>query len=352
MIKKTESEALNIIRLVMCVFIVCLHAHTSVQMYPYLGELPVYLGVVRLLSFQIGEMGVPCFFLISGYLFFQNFSFSVSCYWQKMYKRLKTLLVPYLFWNLLIIGALWVVETIPFIESMFNDDGKKLVHDFSFGDFAMAFWDFKNNKPILTQFWYVRDLFLLCAVSPLLYLLLRYTRNWVLFVFAAYWFVTPEVPCTESGILFFSIGSVVAMSGRSLLECLVTHHVQLLLSMLLLISGDYMLAGTAIGFYWHRVLIFIGVFAIIAFIGMLVQRGRLRDLPWLTGASFFIYAAHDPMIRFIRKFSLRLGVTESEWQMVTLYLASVVIDVVVAFVVYSLLRRFAPKFLKFISGGR
>ena len=73
-INKQESEALNITRFVMSIFIVFFHAYTSVQMYDYWKDLPVYRGVVRFFALQIGEMGVPVFFLISGYLFFASIS--------------------------------------------------------------------------------------------------------------------------------------------------------------------------------------------------------------------------------------------------------------------------------------
>ena len=67
-INKQESEALNITRFVMSIFIVFFHAYTSVQIYDYWKDLPVYRGVARFFSLQIGEMGVPVFFLISGFL--------------------------------------------------------------------------------------------------------------------------------------------------------------------------------------------------------------------------------------------------------------------------------------------
>lgn len=128
-INKQESEALNITRFVMSIFIVFFHAYTSVQIYDYWKDLPVYRGVARFFSLQIGEMGVPVFFLISGYLFFGKYQQTWMCYKSKMQKRFYSLFVPYIFWNAFIIAAYYVAESIPTIQTLFNEGGK-LVHDF------------------------------------------------------------------------------------------------------------------------------------------------------------------------------------------------------------------------------
>ena len=69
---KLESTTLNIIRFVMSVGILFYHSYTSVQLCPLLKKLPVYEQVTRVFSMQFGEVAVPTFFIISGYLFFMG----------------------------------------------------------------------------------------------------------------------------------------------------------------------------------------------------------------------------------------------------------------------------------------
>lgn len=61
-INKQESEALNITRFVMSIFIVFFHAYTSVQIYDYWKDLPVYRGVARFSHCKLVRWEYPCFF--------------------------------------------------------------------------------------------------------------------------------------------------------------------------------------------------------------------------------------------------------------------------------------------------
>ena len=58
------------------------------------------------------------------------------------------------------------------------------------------------------------------------------------------------------------------------------------------------------------------------------------------------------MIRFVRKFTLRWIDHTSEFQAIAIYFAAVAIDVAVAYFVFWCLRKCAPGFLKWSTGGR
>lgn len=90
---KQESSALNITRFIMSIGIVFLHSYTSVQMYPSLGELTVYQQITRVLSMQFGEMAVPTFFLISGFLFYSGYTPTIQCYKYKLKKTFLLIIV-------------------------------------------------------------------------------------------------------------------------------------------------------------------------------------------------------------------------------------------------------------------
>lgn len=94
---KKESSELNITRFIMSIGIVFLHSCTSVQMYSSLETLTIYQQITRVLSMQFGEMAVPTFFLVSGFLFYNGYIQNASCYKYKLKKRIFSLLIPYLF---------------------------------------------------------------------------------------------------------------------------------------------------------------------------------------------------------------------------------------------------------------
>ncbi len=145
-----ESSTLNILRFLMAVCVVFLHAYTSTQMYPLLQEHYGYQLTARFLSLQWGDIAVPCFYLISGFLFFNRYTQTLSCYRSKLQTRVYTLLIPYLFWSFFIIILYYAVESIPAIRSLFNND-HKLIHDFKLPDFFKAIWAMDNGGlPLLT----------------------------------------------------------------------------------------------------------------------------------------------------------------------------------------------------------
>ena len=215
-----------------------------------------------------------------------------------------------------------------------------------------AFWSHKGGNPILTQMWFVRDLLLLVICAPIIYLLARYAKFVAIFCFGLIWFVKWEVPNWESGLLFFFIGACFSIYGKSITEEVRKIAPFLFILTPLLLLADFLLSGTTTGFYVHRTLIFVGVFFIIALVTVLIEKKKIHDIVFLTSGSFFLYIIHDPMIRFVRKFTLRWIDHTSEFQAIAIYFAAVAIDVAVAYFVFWCLRKCAPGFLKWSTGGR
>ena len=56
------------------------------------------------MSHVISRAAVPTFFLISGYYFFLNTRFTLATYKDKLRKKIRTILLPYLLWNIIAIG--------------------------------------------------------------------------------------------------------------------------------------------------------------------------------------------------------------------------------------------------------
>ncbi len=64
--------------------------------------LPVYSTLCILLPQGICRIAVPCFFLISGYLFFKKLEdWNLDMWKGKMVRRVHSLLIPYVLWNIL-----------------------------------------------------------------------------------------------------------------------------------------------------------------------------------------------------------------------------------------------------------
>lgn len=135
---KHESTTLNIVRFVMMLAVLFLHSYTSVKMYQDVNSLPVYSNVTRVFSWQFGELGVPTFFVISGYLFFYSYQPTIACYVSKIKRRVHSLFIPYMFWTIFFLTVFYIAEYSLLVRGLFNE-GRGLVQDYSWSDYFRAF---------------------------------------------------------------------------------------------------------------------------------------------------------------------------------------------------------------------
>lgn len=99
--KKLSSNAINLLR--PCLLLLVVFNHCTIDLDGIIGGgnslISSYLQV--LLGKTITPAAVSIFFVISGYLYFANIKyFNKGTYAIKTKKRVKTLLIPYLLWNL------------------------------------------------------------------------------------------------------------------------------------------------------------------------------------------------------------------------------------------------------------
>lgn len=130
-------------------------------------------------SWTINGSALMAFGLIAGYLFFQHWNehdsigpiaWSWKRYGEKMYRRLFSLLLPYIVWNLL---TAWY-KHVPLTWNIFWDYhvwGQDAVNVFGLPLCA-------TYAPIDSPFWFVRDLFLISLCAPIIYPIVRYGGIW------------------------------------------------------------------------------------------------------------------------------------------------------------------------------
>lgn len=348
---KQKSSALNITRFVMSIAIVFLHAYTSVQTYTYLNEYTIYKKIAKVFSLQFGEVAVPTFFLISGYLFYNRYQQTIDCYLYKLKKRFYSLLLPYLFWSAFIIIVYYSAECIPSIRNLFND-GHPLIHDFGFTDYLKALWAMDNGYPMLTQLWFVRNLIILAISAPIIYLVIRYTRLAGVAAFGIAWILHPGMAYPLNSLFFYSLGAWFSINNKSLTESVEQQNKIIFILFPTIMITDLLLSDASFNIYLHRIQTLTGVFFVIAVISFLLKKGRIRDIAFLSSSSFFLYVTHDPMLRFIRKFSLKLIDQSSELQIIISYFAAIIVDITIVYAIYWILRKYAPCFLKWTTGNR
>ena len=102
-ISKYNSQKIKVLNLVLIMMVVYIHSYYLEEENRY----PIALGLQNIMSgWGLCCVGNTAFFLLSGFLFFNGILSAQDCF-LKMKKRVHSLLVPYLIWNVIFI--LWYV---------------------------------------------------------------------------------------------------------------------------------------------------------------------------------------------------------------------------------------------------
>lgn len=195
-----QSRAIDFLRfpLILCIVIshVCSHiVHTNDIIWTHTWIYHFF----RTGSDLGGLIGVSVFFFISGYLFFYSVSFNRETYLKKTSKRVHSLVIPYLFWNFIVLLFYLMIESIDVLKVFMVN--RELVSDNSIYEYLLLFWN-----PIANQFWFIKDLFLVCLLSPILYYFLKKCSIYGVISIGIIWLMVNvdwEFPVFKLRTLFF-----------------------------------------------------------------------------------------------------------------------------------------------------
>ncbi len=347
-------QIITFLRFPATMLVVILHAYTTARILN-LGEMDSYIHLSYILSLCLGEMGVPLFFTISGFLFFQKFN-QLSDYTNKLKKRIHTLLIPYLFWNALMILAYGILQSIPQLNGYFSGINRPITEYNTVIDFVRAFWDCGNwnegnGVPILQPYWYIRNLMMLTICSPILYFCIKYLKWFGVILPACCWIYAPHLAFTLSSLTFFSLGALISINRINVILFMKVHFLKIVWIFTASIIVEYICHFYTPGVYnpyLHRIVLITGIPFLASTV--LVLKDKFTIPPLLTNSSFLIYTIHLPIIIAIRKTGSKLFPAASDIMNVILYIASIILTSVICIAIYYLLNKYLPKTTRFITG--
>lgn len=355
-IDKTSSERLQLLRFPLIVCVIFIHSNVpSVTLAN--GAIGTARSsfivnfIINYISVGIADTAVPFFFLLSGYFFFLDFSFSFLQYKKKLTSRFKSLVIPFLFWNCSLLLLFAVGQNIPATHTFFS--GKNLpISSYKAFDYLNAIIGI-TTFPIAYQFWFIRDLIVISILTPILYFALRFMPKMTfagLFIlwFAAIWPVTVPSPVAFG---FFYFGAFFAFNKISLFSF---DHLgkPVAISYFTIIVIDTLTKNLFINRYIHCIVIILGIVTALYLSKYLIDNKRKKYLLWLSNYSFFLFAIHEPLLTIFQKLLYVLIVPSSNLMILILYLLNPALVIVVSVIIYKSLKRFMPRFLFLISGGR
>lgn len=357
MIDYEASRRLNLLRFPPIVGILYIHAFNTTIPFadatlgrPETNALTDFIRV--LISQGLARIAVPIFFLLAGYLFFVNFRWSIPAYFRKLRSRFRSLCVPFLFWNSLMLSMVALSQTMPEIGPYFPE-GPSLVTKYTLFQYIDAMLGL-TRYPIAYHMWFIRDLMFLVLLVPVIVIVLRFAALPFLFVVFLCWVrgVWPVLAPGAVGVLFFCGGAFCAIKGKSLFAWDRFGPLALLLSLPILLA-DTLCYSTWINIYLHRTGLIVEVIAILYATRVVARHAGLSNwIVKLGDTSFFVYAAHEPLLGILRTLAYRYVPLDWPYTILLLYLTIPALVVVVMVWLYRSLAASCPRALNLITGGR
>ncbi len=356
-IDSVSSERLSTIHFPLIIGVVFIHAyHTEVVLSNDtigVANTGYWVDFCRdLISQGLARIAVPLFFLISGYFFFLGFTFSVENYRKKICSRVKTLLIPFLFWNITTLLLLSLAQYIPATQVFFSGRNAPIA-TFGIFDYFNAIFGI-NKLPISYQFWFIRDLMVMVLFTPAIYLFLSKAPKVLLLVFFSIWFLNiwPIYIPSAPAFVFFYAGAYFAHSNTNLFSLdrfgsliLPVYLVTLLIDT---VTKDYIFNS-----YIHSIGILLGISSTLYITKAIVETTYLKKfLLWASGCSFFVFAVHEPLLTVARKISYEVLQPINDMSVLSLYFLTPTFVIVFSVIFYMCMKSIMPNFLSVISGGR
>lgn len=369
---KIASRTIEALRFPCAVLIVLIHVF-QVRPETGLSRFSLSYAVQILLSQGIARIAVPVFFLISGYLFFSKLDrWDWGAYFQKLKKRVRTLLVPYLLW----VTLAFLVE---FIIALFRGSSPvELLSNYGWGliywncgRYFVSFeknvlgWAIPSAYPFDFPLWFVRDLIVLCLLAPVIHFLIRKTRGWILAVLYPLYLLQIWIPLegfSAEGFFFFSLGSTLRIYGKDIVEVFRKFRLPAYIVSAIALFLCLWSYGDSVGSrimdvrplaYEIRLLTLPGAVAAFNIVSALLEKGIWKDNAFLAECSFPIFAAHTIRLPFLTGFVLeKLIPGASGMASLARYLIQPALIIGIIILAFLLAKRILPRTTALFTGYR
>lgn len=323
---KDCSKKIVFLNYLLTCFVVFIHAdNRSVAEYSCV-DIGGFEWVYQLLGKVYGT-AVPTFFALSGYLFFRNLS--ADTVGRKLKSRIRSVLIPYLFWNISLYAVRIGLSYIPGIGERMNFKIPQLT-------LKVLLLENHANPPL----WYLPILFMLQILSPIVLWLFNRLKKYSIVFVIGLWAVSFWLdwgyfnPLTYAPI--YVSGGYIAYFFSEYAECYRTDNWKYYICILLAAFGAYFISRNLFGpvFWWS--------------IMSLIKRAPYKDF---MKVSFFIYCSHFLAVLCLRKaLTILLGVNPVT--MVINYFTVGFVTIAVLTVLGYLFKKKMPKCYSVICGGR
>lgn len=343
-----NSRKIAILNAAAIVLVLLLHSYfLEAAEYPVAQNVQLFTG-----TNGISGVAVPLFYFISGVLFFKSVNRVKDCI-SGIRKRILSLLVPYMIWNVIFVGWYLVMSIIPGISGFINSD---MLSHFSINTPIVSL-DYLLLEPAGFHLWFLRDLILYVFLSPLIYVACkRFPLVAYLLIFVLFGGIN------RCGLPYFSAGAIVAMHyGLGIFDKGIFKSRTLKFIFCMLFGAKCIMTmipscGVILyNPYFQQIANMAGLISVWWIYDVMFRAFSAdtleKTLLYTSKYSFFIYLFHEPALNIIKKMGLFiLGV--NDMTLVVLYLISPILMTAIAIGVAIIIKNIVPKLYSIAVGGR
>ena len=359
MIIKLISRKITIVSLLAMIIVIYMHSFNFTMINTSEGLEVLNNGMwnfniffQNFISDGIGKIAVPLFFIISGFLFFKNFD--MDTYRNKVYKRMFTLFVPYVFWSSFVVMIFFILQSIPGLTQFFNRD---LIKDLPFQNILYIIFIDPKNYPL----WFLRDLIALVVISPILFYFVKNFRVIYFTILLLLWFSNNfnfNFPYfTSEPLLFFSFGAYLVLVNQDLLIKKASNRQLVLIAIMYFVI---LICKTILSSFFYTnndfvisLLSHISVLVGIPFLWLLTDYYLVENkiLYFLSTFTFLFYVFQEPVITILKKLGFVI-LGKNAYSSLSLYILIPVFTILFLILLGAIMQKYIPKISKIITGNR
>lgn len=309
-------------------------------------SMPLVTTTELIFSSILASPAVPLFMFFAGYLFFINISdFTTTNYFSKLKSRLRTLLIPYIIWNLLVMVFFLLIHQ--FGHNLINPNFNNIA-SFSISQILDCFWRGAGGYPIAYQFWFIRDLILLVVLSPLVYLIVSPT--WFKYTIGAITIIYTVIDNHTSDVIFyFVLGAACGVHKLNFIEICRKYYPALIIIAVLAFVGILKFQNVRI----LSKLFILSMSSCIVSFSFWQKNFLISDLArkW-SSASFFLFGAHGVLALITCKILSSILPVGYQGLWILSYFMNVLFIIAISVSAFYLLKNCIPQITATLTGGR
>ena len=205
------------------------------------------------------------------------------------------------------------------------------------------------------QFWFLRNLFIICLFTPLLWYLFKYTKKYSLYVIGITWFFHEQLMIntfTIDTIFFFTLGAWIAFNNYNIDKFLNLKAKWFYPIFFIALIATIILPQNTYHHFFYLSCIFFGTICISHICYTLIKKGKGDFLVRLSAGSYFCFLLHQQIQMFVKRALHKLLKPDSDLTMLLLYFLVPCLIIAICYILYNYLDKYHPTLLAILTGTK